>query len=173
MAQSTLSGPLDITNGLNASLVTANALGAGAVIGPKLGAGAATTRAVGTGADGPKLAFTLENVAGNLSAASGTIQVGWRFVAPNRTTFIREINAAFARGGSAPQGGNFRFKMWSNAVSKGLAGTSVAGATNAVVAIRGLTATLPARSLVGLAVHTVGGTVIGGGCKPTVYLTYR
>lgn len=173
MASSTQSGPLTIDNGLVAGSVTANAIAAGAVIGPKLGAGAATARAMGTGADGPLKAFVLENVAGTLSAASGTLQLAWRFVAPNRATYLREINAVFARGGSAPQGGNFRFKMWSNGVSKGLAATSVAGATNAVVAIRGLTATLPARSLVALAVHTVGGTVAGGGCKPTVYLSYR
>ena len=173
MATSTMSGPLTITNGLAAGAVTANAIGAAAVIGVKLGAGAVTGRAVGTGGDTPLLQYTLEAVRGNLSAASGTILQGWSFVAPNRATFIREVNGAFGRGGSAPQGGNFRWKMFSNGVGKGLAGTSIAGATNAVVAVRGLSATLPARSLVGLAVQTIGGTVIGGNCKPTVYLSLR
>ena len=173
MASSTLSGPLTITDGLVASTVTANAIGAAAVVGPKLGTGAVTGRALGTGAGGPIFAFVLERVGGTHAAGSGTLQAGWSFVAPNRSTFLREINTVFSRGGSAPQGGNWRFKMWSNGVSKGLAATSVAGATFANVSIRGLSATLPARSLVALAVQTVGATVAGGGGKPTVYLSYR
>lgn len=163
MAGSTFSGPLTITDGLVAGTVTGNAMAAGAVTG----------RALGTGAGGPLFAFVLDAVRGTHAAASGTIQQDWSFVAPNRATFLREINTIFRRGGSAPQGGNWRFKMWSNGVSKGLAATAIAGATFANVPIRGLTATLPARALVALAIHTVGATVAGGGGRPTVYLSYR
>lgn len=174
MAGMHISGPFESTAGLTAGQVTANAIGAAAVIGTKMGSGAVTGRAMGTGSGGPLFAVKLDVVRGTLAAGSGTIQMGWRWCTPNRPTFLREINTAFARGGSAPGGGNWRFKVWSGTTSKGLAGTAIAGAaTFGIVPIGGLAITLPARTIVGFAVHTVGATVAGGGGEPTLYYTHR
>jgi hypothetical protein len=168
-------GFLRATGGLRlGTTMTGINITTGAIKSRHVGLLAVTAGAFATASNGPVFSQSAAPFRGDHAAASGTVLAGWHFFYP-RTVTIRQLSIGFVTG---PRGGIFGIKIFSRTgagtnTSKGVVTFPVLGNSKAHVNKSGLTITMPANSLLAIAVHTIGATVAGGGGMPYTHHTNR
>jgi len=154
--------------------VSAGAVKTGAIRAKHLGLLSVTAGAFATASNGPLFTQSASIMRGNHAAASGTVIAGWNFFFARAVT-VRSVSISFVTG---PIGGKFGLKSFQledegTIASKGVTTFPVAGSQRSWCNKSSLAITMHANSLMVMAVHTIGGTVAGGGGVPYVHYTYR